>query len=160
MENARFARQRRRMILYEKRHKRQWHGGVSNQGSISFLSHMTFVRQITFANMGYRNGSIEAWINRRMAMARLKSKRKKNANGNLEKCTETQSNSVFHEPGHGQPVITLDNSLHLAGQSSNICATRGLLVNLLHCAYFFLKHSYFETKTLFFFFFSLTFFRR
>jgi hypothetical protein len=27
---------------------------------------------------------------------------------------------------NGQSVITLDNSLHLAGQSSNICATKGL----------------------------------
>ena len=29
---------------------------------------------------------------------------------------------------NGQSVITLDNSLHLAGQSSNICTTKGLTV--------------------------------
>ena len=29
---------------------------------------------------------------------------------------------------NGQSVITLDNSLHLAGQSSNIYATKGLTV--------------------------------
>ena len=126
MKIARVARQRRRIIMYNKRLKKKGYYSLRNQSRISFVSPMSLLSQNTFKNLGDTNGSSESMENRRMSMARLNNKRMRNSYGDLGMCTETHSTSVYHEPGHGQSVITLDNSLHLAGQSSNICATKGL----------------------------------